>query len=136
MKNLVRRLTSCLSILFALLFIPFMCEADEVNFDEQMRVSDEHCGNDFDASQEKVYIQPESITILHNQIYVQIEKDLIPIGRLFCDDKGIFVLIDDIRVAKGIFGDTWICPKCGYENYVVIQNCGQCGRYRHAKDGW
>ena len=33
----------------------------------------------------------------------------------------------DVKSA-GIWGNTWECPRCGYENYDQINNCGQCGR--------
>lgn len=31
---------------------------------------------------------------------------------------------------RGIFGDTWVCENCGYENYDGINRCGICGERR------
>ena len=68
-----------------------------------------------------------------NQIYVRIAEDVIPIQQLSCDSNGIFITIQDIQTERGR-RDIWTCPKCGYENYDGINNCGQCGRDRYAKD--
>ena len=34
---------------------------------------------------------------------------------------------------RGIWGDTWNCRSCGYENYVGIETCPVCGKPRHSK---
>ena len=28
---------------------------------------------------------------------------------------------------RGLWGDTWACKQCGYENYVGIERCPVCG---------
>lgn len=61
-------------------------------------------------------------------------EDFIPIQQLFCDHNGVFVSIQDIQTGRGR-QEIWICPKCNYENYIGINNCGQCGRDRYEKDG-
>jgi hypothetical protein len=87
-----------------------------------------------EVTEDKVYIQLDSIYFSPNQIYVRIAEDLIPIQHLSCDCNGIFVSIQDIKAGKGR-RDIWTCPKCGYENYDGINKCGTCGRDRYEKDG-
>jgi hypothetical protein len=82
----------------------------------------------------KVYISPSNIYLSENQIYIRIGGELIPIQYLCCDDFGVYVSTEEIQRGQGRHG-IWTCPKCGYENYDGINNCGQCGRDRHAKDG-
>lgn len=85
--------------------------------------------------EDKVYVQPDNIYFSSNQIYLSVKADLIPIQYLFCDGNGIFIPIQDIQTGRGR-RDIWKCPKCDYENYDGINNCGQCGRDRYARDGY
>ena len=84
--------------------------------------------------EDKVYIQPDHIYFLSNQIYVRIAEDLISIQHVSCDSNGVFISIQEIQAGRGR-QETGICPKCGYDNYMGINNCGQCGRDRYEKDG-
>ncbi len=85
--------------------------------------------------EDKVYIQPDSIYFLPNQIYVKMADDFIPIQQLSCDDSGIFIPIQNTRAGCGVRRwETWKCPRCDYENYEGINRCGVCGRDREARD--
>ena len=34
---------------------------------------------------------------------------------------------------RGNWSSTWICPRCGHENYSEISNCGVCGHDKPKK---
>lgn len=79
---------------------------------------------------EKFYIHPSNIYFSSHQIFVKISEDLIPIQQIFCDDNGIYTTVQDIEAGRGRRA-TWICPKCGYENFDGINHCGLCGTNRY-----
>lgn len=119
-----------LKVFYALLLI-FILPINATEFFVQNQNEDTiFLFNEITQTEEKVYIQPSSIYVSSNQIYVKIAEDLIPIQHLSCDDSGIFVSIQDLQTGRGR-QETWICQKCGYENYVGINACGICGRSRY-----
>lgn len=117
--------TQAFFVLILIVALPAIMIATEIPIEYQ------YCNSD---TEDKLYIQPNSIYFSQNQIYVRIAEDLIPIQQLSCDNNGVFILIQDIQAGRGR-QETWICLKCGYENYVGINNCGLCGRDRYEKDG-
>lgn len=86
---------------------------------------------------EKIYVEPSSIYLASDSIYLNINDNLIPISAISADANGLYVTVDletlrEFQLdGRGIFGDeTWTCKKCGYENYVGIDTCPVCGKNR------
>lgn len=83
----------------------------------------------------RVYIEPDSIYVAPNGIFLNLAGEWLQIQSLSSDKNGIFVSLREIEA--GIWGDTWKCPKrsCGYENYASVRYCALCGTKQPERRG-
>jgi len=71
---------------------------------------------------EKVYVQPDQISITGDGIFVYVGNVWLAAKALHADAAGVFARGPDVDW-------TWTCP-CGEENSVFRASCKKCGR-RH-----
>jgi hypothetical protein len=81
---------------------------------------DEHCDvecsiNPRQLVENKFYIQPGTIYFSPTQILLNLSGNLFPIKHLFCDEMGVFVLVEEIYDLKAQ-NDYWECRHCGTLN--------------------
>ncbi len=75
-------------------------------------------------SSEKIYLQPEQISISENGIFVNIANAWFAIAAICHDAKGIYV--DEARVGIEYF--TWECRYCHFVNPWYVNACQKCGK--------
>ena len=86
----------------------------------------EHKFNSFIAQKgDKIYINPETIVLYENKIYLNVDNNPIPISALFSDSHGIY--ISKKREAKE---NTWVCPTCGWVNPSTSPVCQNTANHR------
>lgn len=87
--------------IFSFIIMSSTSFASDFFLNDQAYIEKKYFGiNHANRIEEKVYIQSDSIYALPNQIYVKIEKDLIKVKDLSCDEDGIFFSIQDIQTGK------------------------------------
>jgi hypothetical protein len=82
----------------------------------------------FNHYEQRIYINKESIVITDQGLFFVSEAHVIPLsclrteGNQFYINKSDYLKYKDDLKARGIWGDTWTCPKptCRYENYESI----------------
>ncbi len=80
--------------------------------------------------EDKIYIQPENIQILPNQIAVQIDEEILTPSALFSDTQGIYVLSSERRRRQGRCPDGyWECSECTGCTPWISPDCDWCGYY-------
>jgi hypothetical protein len=63
----------------------------------------------------KYYIEPGTIYVSQSQIFLNVSGCLVPINSLFCDEAGIYALVDELLESRA-GNDSWICDHCGTKN--------------------
>ena len=74
----------------------------------------------------KVYLKPGTIYVAPDQILLNLDGQLLPIGNLSADAEGIFVTIEEMMMAAK--NETWTCRKCKRVNSMEDRWCARCGR--------
>lgn len=76
---------------------------------------------------DKIYLDPTSVYIAANGIFVNIQDEVIAVGGLFSDDHGIYFLLSEYHAKRE---NGWICIKCGWKNNDDRAWCANCNRFR------
>lgn len=71
----------------------------------------------------KKYIEVRDLKISNEEILYNLDESYIPIAHLFCDEKGLYILINEDYFVQGI----WNCPRCQALNPTTWFKCGRCG---------
>ncbi|MDP1608198.1 MAG: hypothetical protein Q8L98_02655 [Chlamydiales bacterium] len=67
---------------------------------------------------EKIYVQPDQISLLPDGISVCLNSQWFPVNAIYSDSQGVYV--------TNLSFFTWICPKCGWENSWLDNQCQNC----------
>ncbi len=116
-----------IAIVFKLFLLSLCCNAyaDPCSNSEQYQV------NFLEMMDNKFYIEPETIYVSPKEILLNISGELLPIKHLFSDDGGVFVLAEEILMAKAKDGP-WTCAWCGEPNDGG-NYCTTCFKLRREK---
>ncbi len=76
----------------------------------------------------KIYLQPGTVYVAPDQILLNIEGQLLPIGNLSADAEGVFVFIEELVTAAKKNNEAWTCRKCQRVNSMEDKWCRRCGR--------
>jgi hypothetical protein len=78
----------------------------------------------------KIYLQPGTVYIAPDQILLNVEGQLLPIGNLSADSEGVFVTTEGLMAARRN-NETWTCRRCGRTNSIEDRWCRTCNRDPH-----
>jgi hypothetical protein len=74
----------------------------------------------------KIYLEPETISITSSQILLNIGNYVLPIANLSVDTEGVFITIEEMVMAAK--KATWKCWWCQRVNSMKDRWCARCGR--------
>ncbi len=74
----------------------------------------------------KVYLDPETISITSNQILLNTGHCVLPIANLSVDTEGVFITIEEMVMAAK--KESWKCRWCQRVNSMEDRWCARCGR--------
>lgn len=115
-----------IAVVFNLFFLSFCCNVSAVSSNL------EEChAKILDMTDNKFYVEPGTIYISPKEILLNVSGEFLPVKNLFSDDKGIFVLAEEILIAKSK-ESPWICAWCGQDNYGG-NYCTTCYKLRREK---
>lgn len=99
-------------------FCPLFCEAGEwLDNDLPIDVYSEYDVCEYEVVGNKVYIQPEQLSIVHNGIYILIQGEPIFVCQLNCDENGIYCLIEHLDSITG---------QCKNKHPIWCKRCWGC----------
>jgi hypothetical protein len=110
---------------FLILFLAYTYNGFASNFDEHglscfLRTSK--------IIENRVYLEPGTVYISPNQIFLNLNGQLLPIETLSTDEGGIFVTVEGVLNATRKNNEAWKCRRCGRINSIEDKWCETCGR--------
>lgn len=116
-----------IAVVLQLLFLPLCCNA----YADPCPNSEELHAKFLGMTDNKFYVEPGTIYVSPKEILLNISGELLPIKNLFSDDGGVFVLAEEILMAKAKDGP-WNCAWFGEPNNGG-NYCTTCFKLRREK---
>lgn len=74
------------------------------------------------SANQKIYVDPNQVTIAPEGIFVQLGNDWIATDAVYHDSSGCY-----ISGVSNEWSFYWTCPECGHENSPFNRSCEECG---------